>query len=136
MKIVRVTLIVLACYVGLGLLLDSAIGFFQPGTDVLRSYDEDGAHDTVLSVLEEGDQLWVHSGHHFRGWYYRIQKNPDVLLIRSGVSTSYRAVALQSDEDQAYLVGLMKRRAGAGGYWFGRFMLLFAEVKPVRLDPR
>ena len=135
MRILRIALIVLASYVGLALLFDGMIAVFQPGSDVLRSYDEEGPHDTVLSVIEDGDTLWVESGHHFRGWYYRIRDNPEVELIRSGDSKPYRAVPLDDPETRAHLIGLIKQRAGAG-YYVTRFLLLFAPIKPVRLDPR
>jgi len=136
MKIARMVLIALAVYVGLALLFDGMIGLFQPGSDVLRSYDEEGRpHDTVLSVIEDGDTLWVQSGHHFRGWYHRIRENPDVELIRSGESKPYRAIALDDPETKAHLVGLIKQRSGAG-YYVTRALLLFAEIEPVRLDPR
>ena len=82
MRFVRIAAWVLGVYVVLGLVLDSAIGYYQPqseGTAVLRSFDADGqAHDTVLSLLDDGGTLWVESGHWFRGWYYRVRANPDV----------------------------------------------------------
>jgi hypothetical protein len=136
MKILRVLAIVLAVYVGLALVFDSLVGFFQPGNDVLRVFDAEGKpYDRVLSVIEDGDQLWVVSGHHFRGWYHRVKANPDVELIRSGVSKPYRAVVLDDPETKAHVIGVMKGRR-ALGYYVSRALLLFAPVKPVRLDPR
>ena len=136
MKILRVILIVLVSYLGVGLLFDGLIGLFQPGSDVLRSYDTQGApHDTKLGVIEDGDTLWVESGHHFRGWYHRVRQNPDVELIRSGVSKPYHAVPVDDPETKAHLIGLMKQRTAAG-YYVTRALLLFADIKPVRLDPR
>jgi hypothetical protein len=36
------------------------VGFLQPGNDVLRVYDVQGKpYDRVLSVIEDGDPLWV-----------------------------------------------------------------------------
>jgi len=75
------------------------------------------------------------SGHHFRGWYHQVLANPDVELIRSGVPKPYRAVALDDDATRAHVIGVMKAR-GAAGYYVSRALLLFAQVKPVRLDPR
>ncbi len=136
MKIRRRLAIALAVYLGLALSFDGLVGFFQPGNDVLRVYDSEGKpYDRVLSVIEDGDQLWVASGHHFRGWYRQVLTNPDVELIRSGVSKPYRAVALDNDETRAHVSGVMKARSAAG-YYVSRAMLLFAQVKPVRLDPR
>lgn len=136
MRIVRVIVIALVVYVGLALLFDGMIGLFQPGSDVLRSHDAAGkSHDTVLSVIEDGDTLWVQSGHHFRGWYHRVRQNPDVELIRSGDSKPYRAVPLDDPETKAHVIRLLKEQNGFG-YYVARAMLLFAEIKPVRLDPR
>lgn len=136
MKILRRLAIVLALYIGLGLTLDALVGFFQPGSDVLRVYDTEGKpYDRVLSLIEDGDQLWVVSGHHFRGWYRQVLASPDVELIRSGVPKPYRAVALDDDETRAHVIGVMKARS-AVAYYVSRALLLFAQVKPVRLDPR
>ncbi len=136
MKIVRRLAIVLVAYLGLALAFDGLVGFFQPGNDVLRVFDAAGKpYDRVLSVIEDGDQLWVVSGHHFRGWYHQVVANPDVELIRSGVPKPYRAVVLDNDETRAHVIGVMKARSAAG-YYVSRAMLLFAQVKPVRLDPR
>ena len=139
MRFVRIAAWVLGVYVVLGLVLDSAIGYFQPqseGTAVLRSFDADGqAHDTVLSLLDDGGTLWVESGHWFRGWYHRVRANPDVELIRDGEAGSYRAVPLDTPEAVERVTRLMGEGSG-GGYYVGRTMLLWAPIKPVRLDPR
>jgi hypothetical protein len=136
MKILRRLAIILAVYVGLALSFDALVGFFQPGSDVLRVYDSAGKpYERVLSVIEDGDQLWVVSGHHFRGWYRQVLASPDVELIRSGVPKPYRAVALDDDETRAHVIGVMKARSAAA-YYVSRALLLFAQVKPVRLDPR
>ena len=136
MKIVRRVVIVLAVYIGLGLTLDALVGFFQPGNDVLRIYDAQGQpYERVLSVIEDGEQLWVVSGHHFRGWYRRVRANPDVELIRSGDAKPYRAVVVEDPETKAHVIDVMKSKS-AIGYYVSRVLLLFAPIKPVRLDPR
>ena len=80
MRIVRLLVILVVGYVALGLIADAAIGYFQPrseGTAVLRTFDAagGGAQDTVLSLLDDDGQLWVESGHWFRGWYHRVLAN-------------------------------------------------------------
>ena len=140
MKLVRIAAWILGIYVVLGLSLDAAIGWFQPRdmghTAVLRTFDAAGqSRDTVLSLHDDGGQLWVESGHWFRGWYNRAVANPDVELIRTGAPEPYRAVPVDTPE----ALEDMKRRMGKGqgyGYWVGRTMLLWAPIKPVRLDPR
>jgi len=139
MKLARIAAILLGSYVALGLALDGAIGYFQPQrgtTAVLRSLDEQGQpHDTVLSLLDDGGTLWVESGHWFRGWYQRIRRNPDVELVRGGEARPYRAVPLDTPEALERVKQLMGQGRGAG-YTASRAMLLFAPIKPVRLDPR
>jgi hypothetical protein len=140
MKLVRLAAWILGIYIVLGLSIDAAIGYFQPrdvgNTAVLRTFDASGqAKDTVLALLEDGGQLWVESGHWFRGWYHRVVANPDVELIRSGEPEPYRAVPLDTPEALDTVTRLMGKGKGAG-YWVGRTMLLWAPIKPVRLDPR
>lgn len=139
MRFVRILAIVCGVYVVLGLLFDSAIGYFQPqpgGTAVLRTFDANRrSKDTVLGLLQDNDQLWVESGHWFRGWYHRVLANPDVELIRDGKAVPYRAVPVNTPE----AVDLIERLMGkgkSGRYWVMRAMLLFAPIKPVRLDSR
>ncbi len=135
----KVVAIVLGGYILLGVVLDGAIGYFQPEsgrTAVLRTFEADGtAHDTVLGLLDDGGQLWVESGHWFRGWYRRVQANPDVELVRGGEATPYRAVPDDSAEAVDTVTRLMGKGSGAG-YWVGRTALLWAPIKPVRLEPR
>ncbi len=139
MKIIRIVAIVFGVYVALGLIIDGAIGYFQPQsgtTAVLRTFDEEGkAHDTVLSLLDDGGTFWVESGHWFRGWYHRVRSNPDVELTREGERAPYTAVPVDTPEALAGVEVLMGKGQGAR-YWAGRVMLLFAPIKPVRLDPR
>ena len=133
MKIIRIVAIVFGIYVILGLLLDGAIGYFQPQsgeTVVLRTYDDqDQSQDTVLG------QLWVESGHWFRGWYKRVLANPSVELLQGDTVTPYTAVPVNTPEAVDLMTTLMGKGQGYG-YWVGRIMLLFAPIKPVRLDPR
>ncbi len=139
MRIVRIGAIVLGVYVGLGLLLDGAIGYFQPQsgtTAVLRTFDESGEpRDTVLGLLDDEGQLWVESGHWFRGWYHRAVANPEIELVREGRTTAYLAVPVDTPEAVDTVTRLMGKGDGAG-YWVGRTMLLWAPIKPLRLDPR
>lgn len=138
MKAVRIVAIVLGIYVALGLSLEGAIGLFQPRSEqtaLLRTFDETGgSQDTVLSLLDDSGQLWVESGHWFRGWYRRVESNPSVVLVRGGDVHAYRAVPVDTPEAVDRVTKLMGRGDGAG-YWVGRMILLWAPIKPVRLDP-
>ena len=139
MKALRILAIILGVYAVLGLGIDAAIGRFQPqggNTAVLRTFDAQGeAKDTVLGLLDDNGQLWVESGHWFRGWYQRALANPDVELIRGEDVAAYRAVPVNTPEAVDTATRLMGKGSGAG-YWVGRVMLLWAPIKPLRLDPR
>ena len=139
MKVVRIAAIVFGVYVVLGLSIDAAIGYFQPqseSTIVLRTYDGAGdTQETVLALRDDNGQFWVESGHWFRGWYYRVLDNPNVDVIRGESVQPYRATAVNTDDAVELMTKLMGKGQGAG-YWIGRAMLLFAPIKPVRLDQR
>jgi hypothetical protein len=140
MKVVRILAIALGVYVLLGLVFDAAVGYFQPqgeGTVVLRTFDPGGTHphETVVVLRPASDgTLWVESGHWFRGWYHRLERNPDLVLVRHGEARPYHAVLVDDPPTVEKLEGLMGKPAM--GYYVGRTLLLWAPIKPVRLDPR
>ena len=123
-------------YIAIGLLADGAIGYFQPeseGTAVLRTFDSEGhAHDTVLSLLNDEGDLWVESGHWFRGWYTRVLANPEVELIRDGRTGYFRAAPIDTPDAVEKVTRLMGK-GEKNSYWVGRALLLWAPIKPVRL---
>jgi hypothetical protein len=134
---------VLGAFVVLALGLDAFIGVTQlalePGRaeGVLRTFDDEGqAFESRMIVIDDGETTWVQSGHHFRGWYHRLRRHPDVELLRDGEVLRYRAVPLDTPEAKAHMKELLIERTGTFGYYAIRTLLLFAEVKPVRLDPR
>jgi hypothetical protein len=137
----RITLGVLVGYVALALALDAFLGVSQVALGgpegVLRTVDEKGqVHETRMIVLRDGDVTWVQSGHHFRGWYHRLLRNPEVELMVGDETRTYRAVPLQDPTSKATVNRLIEERVGWVGALGVRTILLFAEVKPVRLDPR
>jgi len=137
----RITLSVLAAYVALALAFDAFIGVSQIALGgpegVLRTVDEKGqVHETRMIVLRDGDVTWVQSGHHFRGWYHRLVRNPEVELVVGDEVRPYRAVPLEDPASKANMKRLIEERVGRVRARVIRTILLFAEVRPVRLDPR
>lgn len=138
MKLIKTVLMLALVYLALGLLFEAAIGHFQPEggpTATLRTFDPDGAaHDRVLLLHEDRGQLWVESGHWFRGWYNRLLENPEVALVRDGDVSRFTAVPV----DDERVVKMLTRKMGKGRdfrYWIARALSMFAPVLPVRLDP-
>lgn len=138
MKLVKFVLVLVAVYLGLGVLFEAAIGHFQPeggNAATLRTFDPDGtAHDRVLLLHEDNGQLWVESGHWFRGWYNRLLENPQVELLRGDDVSPFIAVPV----DDARVVAMLTRKMGKGRdfrYWIARALSMFAPILPVRLDP-
>jgi hypothetical protein len=141
-KIARRISLFFGGFVVLALLLDGAIAFFQPSLEpgdaeaVLYTFDEQGRrHETRMIVIDDGDTQWVQSGHHFRGWYNRLRRHPEVELFRGGERRAYRAVALETPEAKARMREMLIERVGLVRFYLIRAFLLFADVKPVRLDP-
>lgn len=142
-KIASILTALVGAFVLLALAFDAFLGVTQlalePGRAeaVLRTHDEEGkAYETRMIVIDDGDTTWVQSGHHFRGWYDRLRRNPAVELVRGGEVMRYDAVALDTPEARAHMKDLLIERTGTFRYYAIRTVLLFAEVKPVRLDPR
>ena len=141
-KVARWIALGLGSLVILALLLDGAVAVFQPVLEpgdaeaVLHTFDAQGRrHETRMIVLEDGDTLWVQSGHHFRSWYDRLRRHPEVELVRGGERRVYRAVALETLEAKKRMREMLIERTGLVRFYLIRSFLLFADVKPVRLDP-
>jgi hypothetical protein len=142
-RIVRTLALVLAGFVALALGVDAVVGIGQPTLEpgaaegVLRTFDADGTlHENRLVVVEDAGTLWIQSGHHFRGWYDRLLRNPEVELVREGETRAYLAVPLDTPETEALVRSRLKERTGTFRFHLIRTLLLFADMKPVRLDPR
>jgi hypothetical protein len=64
-----------------------------------------------------------------------VVANPEIELVLNGETLAYRAVPLDTPEALDKVTKLMGKGEGAG-YTISRTMLLWAPIKPVRLDPK
>jgi len=96
MKILKILGILAAVYVGIVVLFESLLGYFQPTyatTLTITTTDENGnPTDRVLAGIESDDKLYVAANHWPRAWYRAVHDNPDVKVTRDGVTGDYVAV--------------------------------------------
>jgi hypothetical protein len=133
MKVVRILLILALAYVGVVVLFESLIGYFQPageGTIVVTTVDADGnPHDRVVSRLDSDGKLYVAANHWPRAWYRQALANPDLQITIDGERRSVRAVPVEPAEHERLM------REHAHGIVF-RILTGFPPRKFLRLDPR
>ena len=95
MKALKILAILLLVYVGIVVLFESLIGYFQPADEstlVITTTDADGTtHDRVLSTIESDGQLYVAANHWPRAWYRAVKANPEVQVTRNGETGDYLA---------------------------------------------
>ena len=102
MKVVKVLVILALVYVGIVVLFESLIGYFQPegaGTLTIITTDAEGnPHDRVLSRLESDGKLYVAVNHWPRAWYRQVLENPAVEVDLDGEPRPYHAVPVNGEE--------------------------------------
>ncbi len=102
MQALKIALIAVLVYVGVVVIFESLIGYFQPtagSTLVITTFDGDETpHDRVVSRLESDGQLYVAANHWPRAWYNRALENPEVQITLDGEKGDYRAVPVTGME--------------------------------------
>jgi hypothetical protein len=133
MKTLKIVGIVVLVYMGIVVVFESLIGYFQPAdgsTLVITTFDEEGTpHDRVVSRLESDGQLYVAANHWPRAWYNRALENPEVQVTLDGEKGDYQALPVTGVEHD--------RVNGENG--LGVFFRILTGFPPryfVRLDPR
>lgn len=133
MKIIKIIAIVLAVYVGIVVLVESSIGYFQPdmpgAVTIITSDDQGGTSERVLAGFDLDEKLYVAVNHWPRGWYNRAVDNPSIEIKRNGEQAPYTAVPIEGSE----------RDHVANSYQLGfviRFLTGFPPRAFLRLDPR
>ncbi len=102
MKAAKLIAISFLVYVGLVVVFESLLGYFQPAgptTLVITTTAEDGTpNDRVLARLESNGQLYVAANHWPRAWYNRALENPNVQVTLDGEKGNYLAVPVTEEE--------------------------------------
>lgn len=133
MKVVKILAILLGVYVGIVVVFESLLGYFQPenqDTLTITTFDEDGdPHERVLSRINLDDELYVAVNHWPRAWYRQALENPDVQVALDGEPEPYRAVPVTGAEEERLHE---ERSLGL----LSRFLMGFAPRYFLRLEPR
>ena len=132
MKAAKIIAILAIIYVGIVVIFESLLGYFQPvgqGTLVITTTDSDGdASDRVLSRLESQEQMYVAVNHWPRAWYNKALENPNVQVTLDGETAAYLAVPASAEEHDR-----LSEEFAAGMVF--RILTGFPPRYFVRLDP-
>ena len=133
MKILKIMGILLGIYVGIVVIFESLIGYFQPtdeSTLVITVTEADGSQrDRVLSSIESDGNLYVAVNHWPRAWYRAVQAHPEVKVSFRGETGAYRAVPV-TDAEHDKLDNVVKPLP-----FVIRFLTGFPPRYFVRLEP-
>ncbi len=105
MKVVKIIAIVALVYVGIVVLFESLLGYYQPAgattLTITTTDDEGNANDRVLAALESNGQLYVAANHWPRGWYNQVLESPQVKIRMDGEDEKgdYLVIALDEEEE-------------------------------------
>ena len=103
MKALKWLGILLGVYVGIVVLFESLLGYFQPEnpeTLIITTYDDGGeGSDRVLAHIKMGDTTYVAANHWPRAWFREALENPAVDITLDGTTTAYTAVLVTDVEE-------------------------------------
>ena len=132
MKAVKIIGILVLVYVGVVVIFESLLGYYQPASEqtlVITTTNADGvSSDRVLARIESEGYLYVAVNHWPRTWYYKALDNPQVQITIDEEKKDYLAVPVEGAEieqvDNARPLGI--------GF---RILTGFPPRHFVRLDP-
>lgn len=101
-KSLKIVGIVLLLYIGLVVVFESLLGYFQPenqATLVITTFNANGAgHDRVVASLSSNEQLYVAVNHWPRAWYRQARDNPNVQVDLGNGPQDYLATLIEGAE--------------------------------------
>ena len=132
MKAVKIIGILVLVYVGVVVIFESLLGYYQPANEqtlVITTANADGiSSDRVLARIESEGNLYVAVNHWPRTWHYKALDNPQVQITIDEEKKDYLAVPVEGAEieqvDNARPLGI--------GF---RILTGFPPRHFVRLDP-
>lgn len=102
MKIAKIIGILVLVYVGIVVIFESLLGYFQPESDntivITTTNDAGESFNRVVSLLESQEQMYVAVNHWPRMWYYRLLENPAITVTNAGETGPYMAVPVEGAE--------------------------------------
>ncbi len=132
MKALKIVCVLLLSYVGLVVVFESMLGFFQPKnqeTFLITTTSADGVSAArVLTRNYSNGKLYAAANHWPRAWYNQALENPQIEVTLDGVTADYVAVPLSDVEHEQV------RSENANGVGL-HFLFGFAPRKFLRLDP-
>ena len=132
-KGIKLVLILLAVYVGIVVLFEFSLGFFQPesgNTIVIETFDAEGnGYTRVVSLLASASNEYVAVNHWPRAWYGRLEETPRIGVTRDGGQTIFGARMVSGAEHD-------RVQADNPTPFAFRFLTGFSPRYFVRLDPK
>ena len=132
-KGIKLVLILLAVYVGIVVLFEFSLGFFQPeagNTIVIETFDAEGnGYTRVVSLLTSASNEYVAVNHWPRAWYRRLEETPRIGVTRDGGQTIFGARMVSGAEHD-------RVQAENPTPFAFRFLTGFSPRYFVRLDPK
>ena len=132
-KGIKLILILLAVYVGIVVLFEFSLGFFQPesgNTIVIETFDAEGnGYTRVVSLLTSASNEYVAVNHWPRAWYRRLEETPRIGVTRDGGQTIFGARMVSGAEHD-------RVQADNPTPFAFRFLTGFSPRYFVRLDPK
>lgn len=135
-KYLKIALILLGVYVGIVVIFESLLGYYQPRSDdnlVITVTEDDGSKtQKVLSLFQSDGELYLAANHWPRAWFRQVQKNPNVHIEFAGEREAqtghYTAIPVSgADHDRV----LEDNRIP----FVGRFLMGFPPREFVRIEP-
>ena len=134
MKILKkILIILLIAYVGMVFSFESWLGYSQPqgrGVVTINTTDDEGiTTGRAVSLITNGENLYIARNHWPKRWYDQAIENPNVSLENEGVTTEYLAASVSGEEhDQVDADNPLPTRF--------RFLTGYPPRYFIRLDPK